>query len=246
MAHRFNRGGRLIYVGAGTSGRLGVLDASECPPTFGVPADLVQGIIAGGPLALTTAIEGAEDDPEAGREAIREHAVGAADVVAGIAASGRTPYVVGALEGARSAGAFTVGITNVANAALSRHADVTLAAVTGPEPLTGSTRLNAGTAQKLVLNLISTGAMVRIGKAYGNLMVDLKATNTKLRDRAIRIVVAAAGASRVEAEAALEQTGWAARPAIVMLACGVTVDEAVDRLAKAHGWVRAAIGGVAS
>jgi len=241
LAERLGRGGRLFYVGAGTSGRLGVLDASECPPTFGVAPELVQGLIAGGQKALTSSIEGAEDDPATGARDLEACNVTADDVVVGIAASGRTPYVIGALEAARRLGAVTVAVINVSGAALSRYADITLAAITGPEALTGSTRLKAGTAQKLILNLLTTGAMVRLGKVYGNLMVDVKATNTKLRDRAARIVMAAAGVDRAAAETALQQADGHAKTAIVMLRLGVSAQEAARRLKAAHGWVRAAL-----
>jgi N-acetylmuramic acid 6-phosphate etherase len=241
VAERLGCGGRLFYVGAGTSGRLGVLDASECPPTFGIEPDRVQGIIAGGPQALTTSIEGAEDSEEVGAQDLRLRGVEARDIVVGIAASGRTPYVVGALDAARAAGAATAAVVNVSGSELSRHADITLAAVTGPEALTGSTRLKAGTAQKLILNLITTAAMVRLGKVYGNLMVDVRATNVKLRDRAARIVMAAAEADRERAEAALRQCDWHCKTAIVMLRLDVNSAEAARRLETAGGWVRAAL-----
>jgi N-acetylmuramic acid 6-phosphate etherase len=241
LAERLGRGGRLFYVGAGTSGRLGVLDASECPPTFGVSSELVQGVIAGGQTALTTSIEGAEDSPEIGAQDLWERGVTAQDVVVGIAASGRTPYVFGALAAAREVGAVTVAVVNVTNAALSQQADITLAAVTGPEALTGSTRLKAGTAQKLLLNLLTTATMVRLGKVYSNLMVDVRATNTKLRDRAARIVMAATGAERAAAETALHQAEGQCKTAIVMLSLDVSAPEATERLQAAGGWVRAAL-----
>ncbi|HLK56835.1 MAG TPA: N-acetylmuramic acid 6-phosphate etherase [Chthonomonadaceae bacterium] len=241
LAERMPRGGRLFYVGAGTSGRLGVLDASECPPTFGVAPDLVQGLIAGGEKALTRSIEGAEDSPEIGAQDLQARNVGANDVVVGIAASGRTPYVIGALNAARALGCVTVALVNVTDSALSHDADITLAAVTGPEPLTGSTRLKAGTAQKLILNLLTTAAMVRLGKVYGNLMVDVQATNAKLRDRAARIVMAAAEVERPEAEAALHQAEGSAKTAIVMLRLGVSSLEAAQRLEAAGGSVREAL-----
>jgi N-acetylmuramic acid 6-phosphate etherase len=241
LAERLGRGGRLFYVGAGTSGRLGVLDASECPPTFGVSRELVQGIIAGGAQALTTSIEGAEDDPAAGADAIRERGVGANDVVVGIAASGRTPYVLGALEEAKRLGAATAAVVNVRDSALSRIAEITLAAVTGAEPLTGSTRLKAGTAQKLILNLLTTATMVRLGKVYGNLMADVQATNAKLRDRAERIVMAATGAGRSEAAEALRAADGSAKVAIVMLGTGLSAAEARQRLEANGGFVRAAL-----
>jgi N-acetylmuramic acid 6-phosphate etherase len=241
LAERLGRGGRLFYVGAGTSGRLGVLDASECPPTFGVAPERVQGVIAGGQAALTTSIEGAEDDPATGARDLEARGVTDRDVVVGIAASGRTPYVVGALDAARRAGAAAVAVVNVSDSVLARHADITLAAVTGPEALTGSTRLKAGTAQKLLLNLLTTATMVRLGKVYGNLMVDLRATNSKLRDRAVRIVMAAAGVDRPAAEVALRQADGHARVAIVMLRLGLSASEARRRLDAAGGWVRAAL-----
>ena len=241
ISTRLASGGRLFYIGAGTSGRLGVLDASECPPTFGVPSEMVQGLIAGGTSALTTSIEGAEDSPERGAEDLRTAGIRAGDVVVGIAASGRTPYVIGALGAARNVGAATIGVVNVNESSLSRHADITIAAVTGPEALTGSTRLKAGSAQKMVLNLLTTAAMVRLGKAYSNLMVDVRATNTKLRDRVVRIVMAATDSDRGRATAAVEESGWNAKVAIVMLKCGIDGDEAARRLEIADGWVRKAI-----
>lgn len=241
LAERLERGGRLFYVGAGTSGRLGVLDASECPPTFGVASEVVQGIIAGGQTALTTSIEGAEDSPETGAEDLRARGVTAEDVVIGIAASGRTPYVIGALEAARKIGAVTVAVVNVSEAALANSADITLAAVTGPEALTGSTRLKAGTAQKLILNLLTTATMVCLGKVYSNLMVDVRATNVKLRDRAARIVMAATGVSREEAVTGLQACGGHCKTAIVMLNLDVSAQEAASRLQAAQGRVRAAL-----
>jgi N-acetylmuramic acid 6-phosphate etherase len=241
LTQRLGQGGRLFYVGAGTSGRLGVLDASECPPTFGVARDLVQGIIAGGQTALTASIEGAEDSPETGAQDLRARGVAGSDVVVGIAASGRTPYVVGALDAARQVGATAVAIVNVTDSTLARHADITLDAITGPEPLTGSTRLKAGTAQKLILNLLTTATMVRLGKVYGNLMVDVRATNSKLRDRAARIVMAASGSDRASAEQALQEAQGEAKTAIVMLKLGVPAPEAARRLQAAGGWVRTAL-----
>jgi N-acetylmuramic acid 6-phosphate etherase len=241
ISERLAKGGRLFYVGAGTSGRLGVLDASECPPTFGVSPDRVQGVIAGGITALTTSIEGAEDNPETGAQAMRERSIGPKDVVIGIAASGRTPFVIGAMEVARKAGAFTAAIINVSRAAMSDFADVTVSAVTGPEPLTGSTRLKAGTAQKLILNILSTAAMVRLGKVYSNLMVDVRATNQKLRDRAARIVATAASVDRERAEAALTAANGHVKEAIVMIRLGTDFDTAWKRLDESGGRVRAAI-----
>ncbi len=242
IAAGLDNGGRLFYVGAGTSGRLGVLDASECPPTFGVPPEMVQGIIAGGTAALTTSIEGAEDSADQGAADLTGRGVRAGDVVVGIAASGRTPYVIGALTRARECGAVTIALVNVSNSALARCADITIAPVTGPEALTGSTRLKAGTAQKLVLNLLTTAAMVKLGKAYSNLMVDVRATNAKLRDRAVRIVIAATNADRDSVVAALDASDWSAKTSIVMLICGVGAIEARTRLDSAGGHVGEAIG----
>ncbi len=242
ISERLSGGGRLIYVGAGTSGRLGVLDASECPPTFGVEPGMVQGIIAGGDTALRSSIEGAEDEPRTGAADLLRAGVTARDVVVGIAASGRTPYVIGALEAARQTGAYAIAVVNTRPAEMEAHADLTIAAVTGPEPLTGSTRLKAGTAQKLVLNLLSTGAMVRLGKTYGNLMVDVAATNAKLRDRATRIVMEAAGVSPERAAEALESANWHAKTAILMARLGVDAEEATRRLQESNGFVRRALG----
>ncbi len=241
LSEQLARGGRLFYVGAGTSGRLGVLDASECPPTFGVSPDRVQGIIAGGNTALTTSIEGAEDSPESGAQVMRERSVGPKDVVIGIAASGRTPFVIGAMDVARKSGAFTAALVNVSNSAMSAHADITIAAVTGPEPVTGSTRMKAGTAQKLVLNLLTTATMIRLGKVYSNLMVDVRATNRKLRDRAARIVMSAADVDRAEADAALVAADGHVKTAIVMLRLNVDGAEAWRRLEASGGWVRNAL-----
>ena len=241
LAVRLGSGGRLFYVGAGTSGRLGVLDASECPPTFGVSPALVQGIIAGGTAALTASIEGAEDSWETGAADLRERGITANDAVVGIAASGRTPYVIGALDAAREIRAATFAVTNVSHSEMSRHAEITIAAVTGPEPITGSTRLKAGTAQKMALNLLTTATMIRLGKVYGNLMVDVLATNEKLRDRAARIVMTATSADRNAAEMALAESGGRAKIAIVMLRLGVSAEEAQARLDAVNGWVRAAL-----
>jgi N-acetylmuramic acid 6-phosphate etherase len=235
IAGRLERGGRLIYAGAGTPGRLGVLDAAECGPTFGT--DLVRGIIAGGPTALTQAIEGAEDafDPADLAD------VTAADALVGITASGRTPYVLGALEHARAAGALTVAVVN--NRASEASAHVVIELLTGPEVLAGSTRLTAGTAQKVVLNALSTSVMIALGKAYGPRMVDVRATNAKLRRRTVRIVRDAAGVDEEAAAAALADAGGHAKTAIVALLAGVDAAEAAARLDRARGRVRAALGG---
>jgi len=234
IAARLERGGRLIYAGAGTPGRLGVLDASECPPTFGT--DLVRGVIAGGPAALTQAIEGAEDafDPDDFAD------LSAADALVGITASGRTPYVLGALAHARAAGALTVAVVN--NPGGEAPADLVIELLTGPEVLAGSTRLTAGTAQKVVLNALSTSVMIALGKAYGPRMVDVRATNAKLRRRAVRIVRDAAGVDEQAATAALAAAGGHAKTAIVALLAGVDAAEATRRLDRARGRLRAAIG----
>lgn len=239
----FRRGGRLFYVGAGTSGRLGVLDASECPPTFGTPPEMVQGIIAGGYDALMRSIEGAEDDPAAGRAAIDAREVTTLDVVVGIAASGSTPFVHAALARAGEIGARTVFLTcAVAPSAVRESVDLVIPIVVGPEIVTGSTRLKAGTATKLALNILTTGAMVRIGKTYGNLMVDLQATNAKLRDRGERIVMEVLAVDRRAAREALNQAGGAVRTAIVMLHDGLTREGAEARLAEVDRRLRAIVG----
>lgn len=239
----FRQGGRLTYVGAGTSGRLGVLDASECPPTFGTPPELVQGIIAGGRDALIRSVEGAEDDPAAGAAAIDSRGVGPADVVVGIAASGTTPFVHGALERAKALGARTVVFTCAEPVdTLVRLCDVVIHVDVGPELVTGSTRLKAGTATKLVLNMLTTGALVRIGKTWGDLMVDLQVTNAKLADRGERIVMAAVGASRESARGAIEAAGGRVRTAIVMLHDGIDAAAAEARLVAADRRLRAIVG----
>lgn len=237
----FGAGGRLVYIGAGTSGRLGVLDASECPPTFGVPPGMVVGLIAGGSDALLRAIEGAEDDGAAGAADLRSVGVTARDVVVGIAVSGRTPYVIGALDYAKSLGAVSVALTCNPDSAIAQMADISIAPLVGPEVVTGSTRLKSGSAQKLVLNMLSTASMIRIGKTYQNLMVDLKATNDKLLVRAIRIVMQATDASMPEAEAALERTGNDVKLAILTLLTGANVDDARTALDGAGGFLRRAL-----
>ncbi|MDE8740214.1 N-acetylmuramic acid 6-phosphate etherase [Pectobacterium polaris] len=234
-------GGRLIYLGAGTSGRLGVLDASECPPTFGVPHGLVIGLIAGGPGALLKAVEGAEDDPTLGEADLKALNVTAADMVVGLAASGRTPYVIGALRYARDVGCRTAAISCNPHSPIAQEAQVAISPVVGPEALTGSTRLKSGTAQKLVLNMISTGAMVKLGKVYQNLMVDVKATNVKLLDRACRIVVEATGAEREKARQALVQADNEVKPAILMLLANIDVAAARERLKQHNGYLREAL-----
>jgi N-acetylmuramic acid 6-phosphate etherase len=211
------RGGRLFYIGAGTSGRLGVVDASECPPTFGTPPELVQGIIAGGPNAVFRSVEGAEDIAEDGAQALREKELTSADSVIGLAASGRTPYVIGALQYAREVGAFTAGVTVNPQAPMQQWCDVFIAPVVGPEALTGSTRMKAGTAQKLVLNMISTGIMLRLGRVEGNVMSDVRPWCDKLVDRAQRNVMALAGVDAATAQAALDKTGGDVRAAVEQL-----------------------------
>lgn len=234
-------GGRLIYLGAGTSGRLGVLDASECPPTFGVPHGVVVGLIAGGPGAMLKAVEGAEDDENLGIEDLKNLNLTAKDTVVGLAASGRTPYVIGALRYATTLGCATVAISCNPDSPIAREANIAISPVVGPEALTGSTRLKSGTAQKLVLNMISTGAMVKTGKVYQNLMVDVKATNVKLVDRACRIVVEATGAERTAAEQALAQTDFEVKPAILMLLAGIDAHQAQARLTRHNGFLRLAL-----
>ena len=241
IVERLRRGGHMFYFGAGTSGRLGVLDASEMPPTFSVPPDLIQGWIAGGDSALRRSSEAAEDDAAAGAQAARDAGVGSADVVVGIAASGTTPWVLGALGEARARGAVTIALTCDPGAPLARAAEITIAPVVGPEVIAGSSRMKAGTAQKMVLNMLSTATMIRLGKVYGNLMVDVRPTNTKLRRRAVRILQQAAGAGSEAARAALEETDYEVKPALVMLLSGVDADEARRRLAEAEGFVRHAV-----
>lgn len=242
ISERFARGGRLFYIGAGTSGRLGVLDASECPPTFNVSADLVQGLIAGGDRALRLSSEHSEDSREEGAKDLAATGFGKEDTLVGIAASGRTPYVLGAMEWAREQGALVVGLSCVADSAVARAADIALTPVPGPEVLTGSTRLKAGTATKLVLNMLSTGVMVRTGAVYGNLMVNVRATNEKLVDRAERIVAAATGASPEAAAQALRDASMSVKTAIVMLKLGINAAEAETELNEAGGVLRKVIG----
>lgn len=239
----FRAGGRLFYVGAGTSGRLGVLDASECPPTFGTPPEMVQGIIAGGFGALVRSVEGAEDDVHAGIAAVDERGLDARDTLVGIAASGTTPYVRGALGRARELGAHTAFVTCAdAPPAMRELCDVVVQLDVGPEIVTGSTRLKAGTATKLVLNILTTASMVRIGKTYGNLMVDLRATNAKLQDRSERIVMEVLGASREAAREALQRANGSVRTAIVLLHDGGDVAAAEARLASVDRRLRAIVG----
>ena len=247
----FHVGGRLVYAGAGTSGRLGILDASECPPTFGVPPEMVQGLIAGGPPAVFRAQEGAEDREENGAEAVREVALGANDVLCGIAASRRTPYVVGALREARARGAATVLVTCnpraqfEADAVLPAVVDVAICPNVGPEVVMGSTRMKSGTATKLVLNMLTTTSMIRLGKVYENMMVDLQLTNLKLVERARRVIMIAAGVEYDEAKRALEAADGHVKTALVTLLAGVGVPEARERLERGGGFVRHAVGDTA-
>ena len=241
VAAGFAQGGRLIYVGAGTSGRLGVLDAAECPPTFGTDPSLVLGLIAGGEEALLRAVEHAEDSRELGRADLEDVYLAPADVVVGIAASGRTPYVIGALDYANEVGATTVALSCNPDTEVSKHADIAIEVDNGPEILTGSTRLKSGTSQKLVLNMISTGAMVKSGKVFGNLMVDVQPTNEKLVDRAARIVMEATGCDRATAEAALKDAGDNAKTAIVAVLNDTDATSAREALERSGGFVRGAI-----
>jgi N-acetylmuramic acid 6-phosphate etherase len=241
ITERLLAGGRLLYVGAGTPGRLGILDAAECPPTFGTPPEQVQGVIAGGPRAITTAVEGVEDDDTAGTADIAVREVGPADAVVGLTASGRTPYVLGAARAARQRGALTIGISCNTGAELSAVVECPVEIAVGPEVVAGSTRLKAGTAQKLVLNMISTIAMVRLGKTHGNRMVDLVATNEKLQARAVRMVQEITGADPDTAEAALTDAGRHVKTAVVMIERGTDRDGARVLLATAGGHLSRAL-----
>ncbi|QKX50942.1 N-acetylmuramic acid 6-phosphate etherase [Planococcus glaciei] len=237
----FQAGGRLIYVGAGTSGRLGILDAVECVPTFGVSPNVVQGLLAGGMEAFTMAQEGVEDNPALAKEELKKIALTEKDTVVGIAASGRTPYVIGALEYASEIGAKTVAISCNTESEISRYAQIAIEIETGPEVLTGSTRLKAGTAQKLVLNMISTASMIGVGKAYGNLMVDVQATNKKLIERSKRIIMDATQVDYETAERFYEKADRHVKTAIVMILLDCSKGEAAEKLETAGGFVRKAL-----
>ncbi|GAA5534221.1 N-acetylmuramic acid 6-phosphate etherase [Deinococcus aluminii] len=239
---RLERGGRLVYVGAGTSGRLGVLDATELTPTFSWPMTRAVPLIAGGERAIRQAVEGAEDDAEAGGADVCAAGVGPQDVLIAVAASGTTPYVLGAVKAARAAGALTIGLANNPGTPLLAAVDYPVALDTGPEVISGSTRLKAGTAQKIALNTLSSALMVRLGKVYGNLMVDVKASNAKLEARAVRLTCHATGASEAEARLALAAAGGRVKTALVMLRLGLSAPEAEARLAAADGHARAALG----
>lgn len=237
----FKNGGRLIYLGAGTSGRLGVLDAVECPPTFSTEPEMVVGLMAGGEGAFLKAVEGAEDDPELGVNDLKQLELTENDTVIGIAASGRTPYVIGALRYARSIGAKTVALSCNKNAAISKEADQAIEVIVGPEVLTGSTRLKSGTAHKMILNMISTSSMILIGKAYENLMVDVKVSNLKLKERAIGIIRKVTGVSYEVALETLEKSDLQVKTAIVMIMAETTKEQAEELLAAANGYVKIAI-----
>ena len=237
----FQQGGRLVYIGAGTSGRLGVLDASECPPTFGVSPEMVKGIIAGGEHALRHPIEGAEDNPQAGEDDLKRIQFSKQDILVGIAASGRTPYVIGALTYAKKQGAITVSISSNPHSAMSQIADIAIETLVGAEALTGSSRLKSGTAQKLVLNMLTTASMILIGKCYQNLMVDVQASNQKLVARAIRIVMEATGCTKEVAETQLAIANHSAKLAIMMILAGVDKVQAEQLLAKHQGRLQQAL-----
>ena len=241
IEYAFTNGGRLVYIGAGTSGRLGVLDASECPPTYGVPPEMVVGIIAGGERALRHPIEGAEDNCEQGKADLQAVDFCEKDVLVGIAASGRTPYVIGALEYANSLGAITVSIVSNAGCAMSQIADIAIETVVGAEVLTGSSRMKSGTAQKLVLNMLTTASMIRIGKCYQNLMVDVQASNEKLKARAVKIVMEATDCTKEIAETVLLQAGNHAKLAILMILANVDKTQAEKMLSENQGKLRQAL-----
>ena len=234
-------GGRLFYLGAGTSGRLGVLDAAECPPTFSTEPELVQAIIAGGNAAMFQAVEGAEDDSQQARLDLQSRGLKPQDAVVGLSASGRTPYVIGGLRYAKQIGAVRLAVVCVPDAEMAADAQITMAALVGPEVIAGSTRMKAGTAQKMLLNMLSTATMVRLGKTYGNLMVDVRATNAKLTARVQRMVKDVTGASEQEVAIALEQAAGSAKTAIVMLLGRCSAQQSVQLLAQAHGSVRHAL-----
>jgi N-acetylmuramic acid 6-phosphate etherase len=241
IAHRLSHGGRLIYIGAGTSGRLGILDAAECPPTFNSDPKQVLGLIAGGPSAMLRAVEGAEDSPDLAAEDLRKIDLCSHDVLVGIATSGRTPYVIGAMDYARSQGAYAIGFTCNRDALMSSQADLMISVIVGPEVLSGSTRMKAGTATKMVLNMLSTGAMVLMGKTYGNLMVDLRATNSKLTERARRIVCTVTSLAPEAATTLLNQCGGEVKTAIVSHRLHLSPEKARTLLQNAHGHLRQAL-----
>ncbi|WP_101775626.1 N-acetylmuramic acid 6-phosphate etherase [Pasteurella oralis] len=241
IAEAFMKGGRLIYLGAGTSGRLGILDASECPPTFGTPHEQVVGLIAGGPQAILKAVENAEDDRNAGVQDLKNIQLNAQDIVIGIAASGRTPYVLAGIEYAKQLGCMTVGISCNPNSALANLAQIAITPIVGAEVITGSSRMKAGTAQKFILNMLTTGAMIKTGKVFGNLMVDVVATNAKLVERQKNIVMQVTQCDYNQAEQALEQSGGQCKVAIVMLLLNMSAEEAKNYLAKSNGFIHQAL-----
>ncbi len=241
IVESIDNGGRLFYIGAGTSGRLGVLDASECPPTYNTPPELVQGLIAGGDVALRRSVERAEDDASQGKCDLQVHSFSEKDALVGIAASGRTPYVLGAIDYARMLGAATIGLSCVPNSQLAQRAEIAITPVVGPEVVTGSTRMKAGTATKLVLNMLSTGSLVRLGYVYGNLMVNVQPTNVKLRDRAARIISALTDLPQEKASTLLDEAG-SVKTAIVMQRLGLSRSEAEAKLAQSKGRLRPALG----
>ncbi|MDY3694469.1 MAG: N-acetylmuramic acid 6-phosphate etherase [Proteus mirabilis] len=242
VATAFSQGGRLIYCGAGTSGRLGILDASECPPTYGTPHEMVIGLIAGGHKAILQAVENAEDNIQLGEQDLRQLNFNEKDVLVGIAASGRTPYVIGALQYAKSLGATTGAISCNPESPIAKLADIAITPIVGAEVVTGSSRMKAGTAQKLILNMITTGAMIKIGKVFGNLMVDVEATNAKLVERQIRIVMQATECERAIAEEALSQCHRHCKTAILMILANVDAQQATQMLNQNKGFIRKALG----
>lgn len=241
IVERIKKGGRLIYIGAGTSGRLGILDASECPPTYGVSEELIQGIIAGGHEAIFRAKEGAEDSKELAIEDLKLKKLSSNDIVVGIAASGRTPYVVGGLEYGNQIGALTISITCNSDSEVSKTSKISIAPIVGAEVITGSTRLKSGTAQKLVLNMLSTGSMIKLGKVYGNLMVDVKATNKKLIERAKKIVCEATGIEKNLAEDILLKTDYDVKLSIFMILSGLSLNDAREKLLENDGYIAKAL-----
>lgn len=241
ISDKLSRGGRLIYIGAGTSGRLGILDASECPPTFGVSSDLVQGLIAGGKRAVFKAVEGAEDNKELAAEDLKKIKFNKKDVIVGIAASGRTPYTIGGLEYGNTIGAYTISLTNNPKSMMSKISNLSIAPVVGPEVISGSTRLKAGTSQKMVLNMLTTGSMIKLGKVYKNLMVDLVAQNLKLVERAQKLVSLATGVSNSVAIKYLEKTEYNVKLAILLIKTGLSLEEGKKVLEKNQGYLRKAI-----
>ncbi len=241
IADRLSKGGRLVYIGAGTSGRLGIVDASECPPTFGVDSQTVQGIIAGGDAAIFKSVEGAEDSSELGKNDLTERKLTSNDVVCAIAASGRTPYTIGAMKYAKETGAPVICVTMNPDSEMTKIADYPISVVVGPEAIMGSTRMKAGTAQKMVLNMLTTGAMIKLGKVYSNLMVDVRASNEKLIARAKRIVMLATGCDEANAAAMLSKTEYDVKLTILVIMTGIEIAEAKEILSNHGGYIQKAI-----